>query len=287
MTTPGRKAEWATLQQLAIRYQGQVAGQERAALRERISGHIAGVYLRCQGVEPVPGEVGEPGARLVRRDSLLERLIKEELAAHTRRSGGQRLLQAAHGGTDMFAPVAAQVFLEDRQHLARGGTFLTAVLDGYDGSGSLEGFMRVCVRHFLADMANARKPLEREARNPQRRARLQGDAPPVEEAGTGGEDDVQSAQRLAGTDAQRAIDSAEAGGDAWAERLEGVGQWIVSMHDQLSPLELAVLRQLMGSDEAVDGKTLAAQFGCSPSWVSQCRRRLTEKLRDAMRLSGD
>jgi hypothetical protein len=195
------------------------------------------------------------------------------------------LLQAAHGGTDAFAPVAAQVFMQDRaQKLRRPASFLTALLEGYDGTGSLEAFMRTCVRHFLADMANARKPLERQARNPRRRALLQGDAPPAEEGGLNSEEGETAEQRLEAAAAKYATADTDGASEGWGEKMERVALWVEATQDQLEPLEQALLRQLMGSDEAVDGKSLASQFGCTPSWVSQCKTRLVVKMRETLRL---
>jgi hypothetical protein len=150
------KSEWASLQRLVLDYVGMAGARERQVLREQIAAHLAGAFFVCIGdladEDATTGE--EDGARLKRQDSKLERLIKEELRRHRRKSAGQRLLQAAHGGTDAFAPVAAQAFMEERSlRAAPGATFLTALFDGWDGTGTLEGFLRRCVSNFLADMA--------------------------------------------------------------------------------------------------------------------------------------
>ncbi|MDZ7812178.1 MAG: hypothetical protein U5L74_03280 [Ideonella sp.] len=232
------------------------------------------------------------------------KLIGAELKRYRQQTGGLGGLAEVHGGEREFAPVVAQAVLLDRQLRAeradllahidrrqqarapRRATMIEALLRGYDGRGSLEGFMRDCVRSALADMAEARRLLverqrERGARipkgaTPEEKARLQslfeqrqavlcGEAPPFEELGAV-EVDTQ------------ADETAEAEDAVAAQAQQGVLEMLDDARAKLGPLEQALLDQALGRTEPEEGKALAARFNCSPARVSQLRTGLLARL---------
>jgi hypothetical protein len=207
--------------------------------------------------------------------------------------------------------VAAQAFVLERHLRARGATLISALMAGWNGEGSIEGFMRTCVRHFLADMAQARKPKQRNtgSRIPKgasaaeklrleqafedRQRLLRGEAAPLEEQpfvdpdgapdGEGGEaawEDGIAANTVAGPVGQTG--SAVDGAGAWfAEpQADQIRQWVDEA--DLTPLDRAILKQCLGLEEAQEGSVLAVRFGVSASAVSQRKGKVMERLEKSL-----
>ena len=233
-------------------------------------------------------------------------MFLEELLKH-----GQSRLTDAHGGVSDFVPVAAQAFVLERHLRARGATLITALTAGWNGEGPIQGFMRLCVRHFLADMAQARKPKQRntgpriptgataaersrlEQAFEDRQRLLRGEAAPLEEQpfadpdgapnGEGGEaawEDGIAANTEAGPVGQTG--SAVGGAGAWFAEppMDQIRQWVDEA--DLTPLDRAILKQCLGLEEAQAGGVLAARFGVTASFVSQRKGKVMERLEQAL-----
>lgn len=307
-----RTAQWSSLQQMAIRYKGLPKDSvERAELREQMARHLAGVFVQCI-VEDEPTETdhvkGQPnagqatesaqassesGARFKRRDSLLVSMFREALFKHAKKSDAGFVLPDAHGGVSNFAPQAAQAFLLERQHRARDATMIEALVRDWDGTGSLQGFMRRCVSGFLADMANARKPGKRQTgarrvkdgdeaaqalaqqRYEERQQLLRGDGAPLEE-----QNPLPRALAFEAEGGYEEGDEDEV--DASNEAALRVRQWVGSHLHQQTPLDQALIQQWMGLEEPVTGKELAARFGLSEARVSQRKNEVIERLRGVL-----
>lgn len=279
-------SEWKSFQLMVIRYKGLTSGDaDRVALREQMARHLMGVFMACCADD----EQLQNGAKLGRRDSQLEKLFRQELSRHQKST-----LPNTHGGVNEFVPVAAQAFVLERQLRApRHATFMSSIFHGWNGSGSLEGFMRQCVRNFLADMANSRNPAQRQAgpripkdtdadeaaRMKKRYEELQilrrGDAAPLEEMSCAELIDASNPSQ----DGDLLIDFKP--GDMYDAGTETVENLRAVMHElaesaDVTPLEKAIIGQLMGWDEEMSWKDLAARFGVSAARVSQ-RKTAIEK----------